>query len=120
MPEASVSPSTMRDPGPMTRWCSWAGGVTAAGVSSPRLPDAWRPGIGSSGWTGAATGTPAGRAQDFGHHELADDAMAVIQATGVRRVVPVSQAHGGWPALRLRRLLGNRVTPDRLAELDGS
>jgi hypothetical protein len=35
--------------------------------------------------------------------------MAVIQATDVRHVVPVSQARGGWPALRLRRLLGNRV-----------
>jgi hypothetical protein len=33
-------------------------------------------------------------AADFGHDELADDAMAV-QATGVRRVVPVTQAHGG-------------------------
>lgn len=47
---------------------------------------------------------------DFGHDELADDAMAVIEATGVRRVVPVSQAHGGWPAIRLRRRLGDRVT----------
>lgn len=43
------------------------------------------------------------------HDELAGDAMAVIRAAGVRHVVPVSQAHGGWPALRLRRLLGNQV-----------
>jgi pimeloyl-ACP methyl ester carboxylesterase len=58
-------------------------------------------------WRGHGdSGRPAA---DFGHDELADDAMAVIQATGVRHVVPVSQAHGGWPALRLRRLLGNRV-----------
>jgi pimeloyl-ACP methyl ester carboxylesterase len=58
-------------------------------------------------WRGHGdSGRPAA---DFSHDELADDAMAVIQATGVRRVVPVSQAHGGWPALRLRRLLGNRV-----------
>ena len=35
--------------------------------------------------------------------------MAVIEASGARRVVPVSQAHGGWPAIRLRRCLGNRV-----------
>ncbi len=58
----------------------------------------WR-GHGDSGRPGA----------DFGHGELAEDALAVIQATGVRHVVPVSQAHGGWPALQLRRLLGNRV-----------
>jgi Alpha/beta hydrolase family len=51
-------------------------------------------------WRGHGdSGRPAA---DFGHDELADDAMAVIQATGVRRVVPVSQAHGGWPALRAR------------------
>jgi pimeloyl-ACP methyl ester carboxylesterase len=46
---------------------------------------------------------------DFGHDELADDAVAVIEASGVRRVVLVSQAHGGWPAIRLCRRLGNRV-----------
>ena len=110
MPGASVSPTTTKAPGPMTRWSSWAGGVIAAGVSSPRLPNAWLPGIGSSGWTGAGTGDSSRPGADFGHDELAGDAMAVIQATGVRRVVPVTQAHGGWPALRLRRLLGDRVT----------
>lgn len=36
--------------------------------------------------------------------------MAVIEAAGVRRVVLVTQAHGGWPAIRLCRRLGNRVT----------
>src|SRR5208283_4182303 len=44
-----------------------------------------------------------------GHGELADDAMAVIEASGVRRVVLVTQAHGGWPAIRLCRRLGHRV-----------
>jgi len=47
---------------------------------------------------------------DFGHDELADDAMAVIEAADVRQVVLVAQAHGGWPAIRLRRRLGDRVT----------
>jgi pimeloyl-ACP methyl ester carboxylesterase len=47
--------------------------------------------------------------QDFGHEELADDAMAVIEASGARRVVPVTQAHGGWAAVELRRRLGDRV-----------
>jgi hypothetical protein len=37
-------------------------------------------------------------------------AMAVIEAAGLRSVVPVTQAHGGWPAIRLRRRLGDRVT----------
>lgn len=46
---------------------------------------------------------------DFGHEELADDAMAVVEASGVRRVVPLSQAHGGWVAVELRRRLGERV-----------
>ena len=59
----------------------------------------WR-GHGGSGQPGA----------DFCHDELADDAMAVIEASGVRRVVLVSQAHDGWPAIRLRRRLGDRVT----------
>jgi pimeloyl-ACP methyl ester carboxylesterase len=46
---------------------------------------------------------------DFGHQQLADDAIAVIEASGVRRVVPVAQAHGGWAAVELRRRLGERV-----------
>jgi pimeloyl-ACP methyl ester carboxylesterase len=58
----------------------------------------WR-GHGDSGRPGA----------DFGHDELADDAMAVIEASGVRRVVLVTKAHGGWPAIRLCRRPGNRV-----------
>lgn len=46
---------------------------------------------------------------DFGHAELADDAMAVIEATGVRRVVLVTQAQPGWAAIELRRRLGPRI-----------
>jgi pimeloyl-ACP methyl ester carboxylesterase len=52
----------------------------------------------------------SGRAPtDFGHEGLADDAMAVIEASGVRRIVPVTQAHGGWAAVELRRRLGDPV-----------
>ena len=36
--------------------------------------------------------------------------MAVIEAAGLRSVVLVTQAHGGWPAIRLGRRLGDRVT----------
>lgn len=46
---------------------------------------------------------------DFGHEELADDAMAVIEASGVGRVVSLSQAHPSWAAIELRRRLGDRV-----------
>ena len=86
-------------------WCPALHGSAASGAGRP-----------SRGWSpvprkgGLARTRDCGRpGSDFGHDELADDAMAVIQATGVRRVVPVFQAHGGWPALWLRRLLGNRV-----------
>jgi pimeloyl-ACP methyl ester carboxylesterase len=58
-------------------------------------------------WRGHGdSGRPA---EDFGHEELAADAIAVMEASGVRRIVPVAQAHGGWAALELRRQLGNRV-----------
>jgi pimeloyl-ACP methyl ester carboxylesterase len=46
---------------------------------------------------------------DFGHDELADDAIAVIEAAGVSLVVLIAQAHGGGPAIRLRRRLGDRA-----------
>lgn len=46
---------------------------------------------------------------DFGHQQLADDAIAVIEARGVESVVPVTQAHGGWAAVELRRRLRDRV-----------
>jgi pimeloyl-ACP methyl ester carboxylesterase len=58
-------------------------------------------------WRGHGdSGRPA---TDFGHEELAADALAVIDASGVGRVVPVAQAHGGWVAIELRRRLGERV-----------
>jgi len=60
----------------------------------------WR-GHGDSGRPGA----------DFGHDELADDAMAVIEASGVRRVVLVTQAHGGWPAIHLHMMLSGHAIP---------
>jgi pimeloyl-ACP methyl ester carboxylesterase len=48
-------------------------------------------------------------ASDFGFEELVDDAVAVIAASGARRVVPVAQAHGGWVAVELRRRLVERI-----------
>lgn len=46
---------------------------------------------------------------DFTHEALLEDALAVVAASGVRRVVPVALSHAGWFALELRRRLGARV-----------
>jgi pimeloyl-ACP methyl ester carboxylesterase len=43
---------------------------------------------------------------DFGAAQLADDAQAVIAASGAGTVVPLAQAHAGWVALELKRRLG--------------
>jgi pimeloyl-ACP methyl ester carboxylesterase len=46
---------------------------------------------------------------DFGVSELADDAVAVLEASGATSVIPVASAHSGWVALELQRRLGRRV-----------
>ena len=46
---------------------------------------------------------------DFGASELLEDALAVVAASGVKRVIPVAQAHAGWIAIDLARRLGDRV-----------
>lgn len=48
-------------------------------------------------------------AADFGVAELTADALAVIEASRVGRVVPVAMAHAGWVAVELRRRLGPRI-----------
>ena len=45
----------------------------------------------------------------FGVSELADDALAVLEAR-TTSVIPVASAHSGWVALELRRRLGRRVS----------
>lgn len=45
----------------------------------------------------------------FGAEELVEDAIAVIEASGARSVVPVALAHAGWIAIELRRRLGDRI-----------
>lgn len=47
--------------------------------------------------------------RDFGYKEMLDDVVAVIEASGAQDVVPITQAHGGWIAIELRRRLGERV-----------
>lgn len=58
-------------------------------------------------WRGHGGSAPA--AAEFGAAELVEDALAVLDASGVERVVPVTNAHAGWVALELRRRLGARV-----------
>ncbi len=45
----------------------------------------------------------------FGHTELVEDALAVVEASGAQTVIPIGQAHGAWIAVELRRRLGARV-----------
>ena len=47
--------------------------------------------------------------EDFGAAELVDDAIAVIEASGAKQVVPVSTSHSGWIGIELRRKLGDKI-----------
>ncbi len=58
-------------------------------------------------WRGHGQSAPP--AGDFGEAELIEDALAVIQDSGVERVIPVALAHAGWVAIELRRRLGARI-----------
>jgi hypothetical protein len=49
------------------------------------------------------------RRRIFGINELADDALAVLEASGATSVIPVASAHSGWVALELHRRLGHRI-----------
>jgi pimeloyl-ACP methyl ester carboxylesterase len=46
---------------------------------------------------------------DFGEDGLVEDALAVIAASGLNKVIPVALSHSGWVAMELRRRLGERV-----------
>ncbi|MPZ15808.1 MAG: alpha/beta fold hydrolase [Chloroflexi bacterium] len=46
---------------------------------------------------------------DFGYDEMTHDVLAVIDAMGIERIVPVAASHAGWAALELCRRLGDRV-----------
>jgi pimeloyl-ACP methyl ester carboxylesterase len=65
----------------------------------------WR-GHGSSGAPTADFGTPA----------LVEDALAVINASGVTQVAPVALSHAGWVGIELRRRLAELVP--KLALID--
>lgn len=48
---------------------------------------------------------------DFGSADLLDDALAVIEATGLETFVPVALSHAGWVAIELQRRLGTERVP---------
>jgi pimeloyl-ACP methyl ester carboxylesterase len=48
-------------------------------------------------------------ADDFTSEHLLEDALAVVEVSGARNVVPVAVSHAGWVAFDLRRRLGGRV-----------
>jgi pimeloyl-ACP methyl ester carboxylesterase len=58
-------------------------------------------------WRGHGRSDPA--PGDFGVEEQVADALAVVEASGVERLVPCAASHSGWVAIELRRRLGERV-----------
>ena len=65
-------------------------------------------------WRGHGESGPAGG--EFGEEQLIEDALSVIAASRASRVVPVSLAHAGWVAIKLRQRLGARIP--KLVHLD--
>jgi pimeloyl-ACP methyl ester carboxylesterase len=47
--------------------------------------------------------------RDFGFPEMAVDALAVIEASGVRSVIPIAQGQAPWVTIELRRHLGEQM-----------
>ncbi len=56
---------------------------------------------------GGSAAAPA----DFGHEDLVNDALAVVEAAAVKRLIPVATAHAGWIAIELRKRLGPEKVP---------
>ena len=55
--------------------------------------------------------------RDFGFAELADDALAVIEASGAQSVVPIAQGQAPWVNIELRRRLVRASTKDGSRQL---
>ena len=54
-------------------------------------------------------GESAKPVSDFGINELVDDALAVINDSEAKTIIPVPLAHAGWVAIKLKEKLGNRI-----------
>jgi pimeloyl-ACP methyl ester carboxylesterase len=86
----------------LTGWCS---SRARWGRAAPLLAPKRR--VVNFEWRGHGDSPPAAR--DFGTAEMVEDAIAVIEATGVQSLIPCSASHSGWVAIELRRRLGARV-----------
>jgi pimeloyl-ACP methyl ester carboxylesterase len=86
----------------LTGWCSsrerWEKVARIAGTRRRVLSFDWR----GHGGSDPAPG-------DFGVDEMVEDALAVIEASGVGSLVPCAASHSGWVAIELSRRLGERV-----------
>jgi len=56
-------------------------------------------------------GTSVRTGDDFDTGTVVDEMVALIEAIGTQRVVPVALAHAGWVAIELRRRLGPERIP---------
>jgi pimeloyl-ACP methyl ester carboxylesterase len=86
----------------LTGWCSsrdrWAKAAPLLAANRRVINIEWR-----------GHGESAPVTEEFGTCEMVDDALAVIEASGVRTVIPCSASHSGWVAIELARRLGERV-----------
>jgi pimeloyl-ACP methyl ester carboxylesterase len=86
----------------LTGWCSSRGRWARA---APLLAENRR--VVNLEWPSHGDSRPAGG--DFGHAEMVDAALAMIEAAGLQTVIPCAASHSGWVALELSRRLGERV-----------
>ncbi len=93
----------------LTGWCSSRGRWAHA---APLLARHRR--VVSLDWRGHGDSAPAGG--DFGTADMVQDALDVIEATGLETLIPCSASHSGWVAIELARRLGPRVPA--IAHLD--
>lgn len=86
----------------LTGWCSsrqrWQKVADIARTRRRALSFDWRGHGGSDRSPG-----------EFGVPEMVEDALAVVEASGVETFVPCAASHSGWVAIELRRRLGERV-----------
>jgi pimeloyl-ACP methyl ester carboxylesterase len=86
----------------MPGWCAprsvFDALATAAAISGRVLVVDWR-----------GTGRSEAVAEEYGEEGLVEDALAVLDASGAQRLVPVALAHAGWVAIELARRLAGRV-----------
>jgi pimeloyl-ACP methyl ester carboxylesterase len=85
----------------------WCADKSAFAPLAPRLARGRR--VLALDWRGH--GGSAAAPADFDFDALVRDALAVVAASGARRVVPLATAHAGWVAIALRERLGAERVP---------